>query len=64
MHLYLAADFNDGKARIRGVIALPAGQDQNVVPGFGERKGKIAEELTGRGLIGMKIPIYENKPRH
>lgn len=64
MHLYPAADFIGGKACIRGVIALPAGQDQNVVLGFGEREGKIAEELTARGLIGMKIPIYENKLRY
>ena len=31
--------------------------------GVGERKGKIAQETTGRGLIGMKIAIYEDEPR-
>jgi hypothetical protein len=42
---------------------LLAGKDQNVVLGVGEGKGKIAEESTGRGLVGMKIAIYENEPR-
>ena len=64
MDLYSPADFIGGKAGIWIVIALPAGQDQNVALGLGERKGKITEELTARGLIGMKIPIYENKLRH
>ena len=64
MDLYSPADFVGGKAGIRIIVALPAGQDQNVALGLGERKGKIAEELTARGLVGMKIPIYENKLRH
>jgi hypothetical protein len=57
--LYSTPDFTGGKTGIR--IALLAGKDQDVVPGVGERK--IAEESTGRGLIGMKIAIYENEPR-
>ena len=64
MDLYSSADFIGGKARIRVVIALPASQDQNVALRLCECKGKIAEELAARGLIGMKIPIYENKLRH
>src|SRR5262249_47515197 len=63
VHLYSAADFRGGKAGVRIVIALLAGKDQDVAPGVGERKGKIAEESTARGLIGMKIAIYENEPR-
>jgi hypothetical protein len=63
VHLYSTPDFKGGKTRIRIVIALLAGKDQDVVPGVGERKGKIAQESTGRGLIGMKIAIYENEPR-
>jgi hypothetical protein len=63
VHLYSTPDFRGGKTGIRIVIALLAGKDQDVVPGVGERKGKIAEESTGRRLIGMKIAIYENEPR-
>jgi hypothetical protein len=48
---------------MRIVITLLAGNDQDVVPGVGERKGKITQESTGRRLIGMKIAIYENEPR-
>jgi len=63
VHLYSTPDFTSGKTGLRIVIALPAGKDQDVVPGVGEGKGKIAEESTGRRLIGMKIAIYENEPR-
>jgi hypothetical protein len=60
---YSTVNFTGGKTRIRVVITLLAGKDRNVVLGVGERKGKIAEESTGRGLIGMKKAIYENDPR-
>jgi hypothetical protein len=63
MDRYSTSDFMGGKTRIRVVITLLAGKDRNVVLGVGESKGKIAEESTGRGLIGMKIAIYENDPR-
>ena len=48
---------------MRVVIALLAGEDQDIAIRFGEGKGKIAEESTGRGLIRVKIAIYENEPR-
>ena len=63
MNIYFATDFTRGKTSIWIVIALLAGKDQDVVPGGGERKGKIAQESTGRRLIRVKIAIDENEPR-
>ena len=63
MHLNFAPDFTRGETGVRIVIALAAGKDQDVMARVRERQGKIAEQSTGRGLIGVKIAIYENESR-
>jgi len=63
MHLNFAQDFTRRETRIRIVITLAACKDQDVMAAGGERKGNIAEQSAGRGLIGLKIAVYENEPR-
>src|SRR5690348_14019109 len=62
MNLDVVDAFARSKARIGTLIELPAGDDSNILSVARKREGEIAQHLTVRRMVRIKVSTDKDKP--
>jgi hypothetical protein len=64
MHLNAIDRFTRWQCCLRIIVGLPRRYDMDFIPGAGQVKRQVGENLTRGGVIGKEIPVDEDQPLH
>jgi hypothetical protein len=64
MHLNVIDRFTRWQCCLWIIVGLPRRDDMDFIPGAGQVKRQVGENLTRGGVIGKEIPVDEDQPLH